>query len=145
MEADIKGKMYQIEEDGRVHKRRGQGFMKAFPDKDGYLKYAFTTGKGTYNVLVHRLVHEIFVGPIPEGMTVDHIDGDRTNNHFSNLQLMTPVDNIVKGNARKWLVEDPEGNTHEVFNLKQFCREKGLHLGHLYTGNYKGWKSHDCY
>jgi hypothetical protein len=42
---------------------------------------------------VHRIVTEAFIGPIPEGMTVNHKDGDRRNNHASNLEIMTLAEN----------------------------------------------------
>lgn len=45
---------------------------------------------------VHRLVYEAFNGPIPKDMTVDHIDEDINNNCLSNLQLLTPSENIKK-------------------------------------------------
>lgn len=38
---------------------------------------------------VHRVVYELEVGPIPKGMTVDHLDGVRTNNLISNLTVKT--------------------------------------------------------
>ena len=43
---------------------------------------------------VHRLVYETFIGPIPEGMKVDHIDGNRSNNNVANLRLVTQSDNM---------------------------------------------------
>lgn len=38
--------------------------------------------------LVHRIVWEMFNGPIPEGMLIDHIDGNGLNNSISNLRLV---------------------------------------------------------
>jgi hypothetical protein len=51
---------------------------------------------------VSRVVYWKFKGPIPEGMTVDHINEDRTDNRLENLQLMTSVENV-----RKSLKENP--------------------------------------
>lgn len=46
-----------------------------------------------YRFLLHRLLYGLFVGPIPEGMTVDHADGDVLNNRLENLRLATRSEN----------------------------------------------------
>lgn len=47
--------------------------------------------------LVHRLVVENFIGPIPKNMVVDHIDGTPTNNALSNLRVVSQRENIHCG------------------------------------------------
>jgi hypothetical protein len=47
----------------------------------GYLHY---NGK-----LHHRSVWESHMGPIPDGYIVHHINGDKTDNRISNLELMS--------------------------------------------------------
>lgn len=47
--------------------------------------------------LVHRLVYETFVGEIPDGMQVNHLDEDVKNNRLENLNLMTCKENINWG------------------------------------------------
>ena len=44
--------------------------------------------------LVHRLVYEVFKGPIQEGFEIDHEDGKRDNNKLINLRLLTKKENI---------------------------------------------------
>jgi len=44
---------------------------------------------------VHTLVAEAFIGPRPSRRhSVNHIDGDRTNNHATNLEWATPIEQI---------------------------------------------------
>ena len=46
------------------------------------------------NYLTHRLVYLLFVAPLEDGMVVCHIDGNKQNNHFSNLMQATQKENI---------------------------------------------------
>lgn len=45
---------------------------------------------------VHRSVYELFVGDIPDGMQIDHIDDNRANNNVYNLRVVTPLENTRK-------------------------------------------------
>ena len=49
---------------------------------------------GNKNKKVHRLVWETFKGPIPDGMHVDHINGDRADNRIENLRVATQSENF---------------------------------------------------
>lgn len=52
-------------------------------------------GKKT-TMQIHRGLWETWKEKISEGLTVDHIDSDPTNNDLDNLQLMTPSENLKK-------------------------------------------------
>ena len=58
----------------------------------GYVRVSFFVRM----VLVHRVIFTLVSGNIPEGMTIDHIDNDKTNNNINNLQLLSHRDNIAK-------------------------------------------------
>ena len=43
----------------------------------------------TQGKLVHRIIWELIHGPIPDGLTLDHKDGNPANNKADNLRLAT--------------------------------------------------------
>lgn len=51
--------------------------------------------------LVHRLVWLAFNGTVPEGLQVNHINEDKTDNRLENLNLMTPKENMNYGTRTK--------------------------------------------
>ena len=50
---------------------------------------------------VHRFVYEIFNGPIPDGMQINHIDSNKQNNCINNLELMTRSENAKHAHEAK--------------------------------------------
>lgn len=50
---------------------------------------------------LHRVVWELVNGPIPEGMQIDHIDGNRTNNFLVNLRVVTHQQNCMNRTKAK--------------------------------------------
>ena len=62
---------------------------------NGYKKvelYKNNKGKTFY---IHRLVFEAFAIKIPKDTDINHIDGNKANNHISNLELATRSENIL--------------------------------------------------
>jgi HNH endonuclease/NUMOD4 motif len=56
----------------------------------GYVQYHFFDRNGQRHPrYISRLVAEAFIGSV-EGFEVDHLDDDNTNNHVSNLEIVTP-------------------------------------------------------
>ena len=101
------GNRYQISEFGHVRSKdmvvgaRGgatairKGRDLALVQKNnGYLCVTLTDGVNRPQISIHRLVARTFLGECPLGLHVLHADGDKTNNHFSNLRYGTPAENI---------------------------------------------------
>ena len=90
---------YEIYEDGRIFSYWTKKFLKPGLNTQGYQKVTLVDNEGnkkTYRL--NRVVYEAVSGsPIPEGMQVNHIDEDKTNDCFRNLNLMSPKDNTNYG------------------------------------------------
>ena len=83
---------------GKITKERWK-IRKPFLDKGGYKCITFSpTPKEPRKLAhkIHRIVAELYVPGYFEGAHVDHIDGNRTNNHYTNLQWCTPEYNLAK-------------------------------------------------
>lgn len=65
--------------------------LKTYAKDNGYIHYVVRGKCGT----VHRLVAETFIGPIPMGMDVDHINHNRMDNRVENLRIVTRAQNLL--------------------------------------------------
>ena len=80
---------YYITEDGEVANLTKK-IMCSLANRNGYKRVQLN--KKLYSV--HCLVWQTFRGAIPNGMVIDHIDGNRGNNALSNLRLVSQSENM---------------------------------------------------
>ncbi|WP_457097485.1 HNH endonuclease [Lysobacter sp. P5_B9] len=59
---------------------------------DGYVRLGGYRDK-TY-LYAHRLVWETVNGPIPDGLEIDHLNGDKADNRARNLEAVTKSENV---------------------------------------------------
>jgi HNH endonuclease/NUMOD4 motif len=93
------GDKYQVSSWGRIRRR---GRLSTIPgiilqphlNSNGYPRVTLVEGRRRRHRLVHRLVMEMFVGPCPARMEINHIDGDKTNNRLDNLEYCTHKENM---------------------------------------------------
>lgn len=105
---DIKGYegLYQVSNLGRVkslnynHTGREE-ILKSQKDKYDYLCVNLYRNGVMKRYTIHRLEYEAFYGKIPDGMQVNHINEDKTDNSLENLNLMTPKENTNWGTGIK--------------------------------------------
>lgn len=79
---------------GRVSSRVGK-ILKAFKDKDGYLRVGLRKEGHNWSKAVHRLVAEAFLGEPAAGLEVDHRNFDKTDNRPCNLRWVTRQENLA--------------------------------------------------
>lgn len=70
---------------------------------------------------VHRIVWELFYGPIPDGMFIDHINGVKDDNRIENLRLATNQQNQFNRKAKNvhWCRQTNQWRVSFTYSKKQ--------------------------
>ena len=97
---------YSVTKEGEIFSHISNKYLKQRKDHGGYFGVSLYLGKKQYSRTVHSLVALAFLGPRPENLVVDHIDGDRSNNSADNLQYITIRENAQKGELTKNRIND---------------------------------------
>jgi hypothetical protein len=82
---------FRVDPDGSIWRVNG-GEVRA-EKKGRYRQVAFGPASARRYVYAHRIVYLVHHGDIPDGMQINHKDGDKWNNHPGNLELATPGEN----------------------------------------------------
>lgn len=88
---------YQVSSLGRVrrlHKTRRPKVLRQQESDRGYFTICLSKDAKVTRHRVCRLVADAFHGPIPRGLEVNHIDGDKGNDAAVNLAIVTRRDNM---------------------------------------------------
>ena len=87
---------YLVSECGKIYSEFSGRILKQHTTYNGYKRIKIRKVK----YYVHQLVVSAFIGERPIGFDskfhIDHIDSDRTNNHVSNLRVISRRDNVYK-------------------------------------------------
>lgn len=133
---DVKGfeGKYQVSNQGRVRSierqiinRRGRKQMIKEvikrPDysPNGYERVSlYKMGKGRH-YRVAKLVYEAFVGPIPEGMEIDHCNGENTDNRLCNIRAVSHRENCNNPITRE---RHKAANESRSRKMKEFWKKR---------------------
>ena len=89
---------YVFYKDGRIYSKYWKKFLIPCVNNYGYVRIKLKCNDGKRRMFYwHRVIYTYFNGAIPEGYEVNHIDENKQNNALSNLNLMTPKENINYG------------------------------------------------
>jgi hypothetical protein len=69
------------------------GRVRKLFEGGGYLRCSFFEDGKVFCLSAHRVVWEAFHGPIPEGLQLNHKNGQKFDNRLDNLELCTASEN----------------------------------------------------
>ena len=151
---------YCINENGFILNIRTRGVIRPSISKKGYLQVCLTN-KNTYNV--HRLVALTFIENEKNKPEVNHIDGNKLNNHISNLEWNTTQENLehkrinnlgktlkaklsatgINNSQAKLDEEDVifiRTNCETIIDIKKFSKELNISIATIYDiKNRRSW------
>jgi len=111
---EVKGyPRYLIYDDGRIWSesdniRWKSRFLNPIVNRQGYFRVGLSNINGLKHFLVSRLVAQHYIPNPLKKRNVDHINGDITNNHISNLRWVSHSENM--NNYRKTQINNTSGH-----------------------------------
>ena len=157
--------LYQVSNLGRVKRVATGRVLKGYKDTCGYLLVSLYKNNIRCNKLIHRLVAQAFIPNHENKPEVNHIDEDKANNLYSNLEWSTRKENnnygtrneragkaISKSNSIPIIATNLKtGEFREFYGSCECARQLGLNQAHItsvlkgrrnqaggYTFKYKG-------
>lgn len=118
---------YTVYENGLIYSNNSRkGFLKPWISS-GY-PYVKINGK---SMAVHRIMCIVFLGGKPNGYTVNHIDGNKQNNHISNLEIVSSAENYrhairtgLKRNISNYLTMDEASDMVEFYESTNYSQKE---------------------
>lgn len=112
--------LYEVSNLGRVYSDHTGRILRPGMNRRHLHVSLYGHGNGGKSHRVHRLVMEAFVGPLPDGQEVRHLDDNPNNNCLNNLVYGTRSENML----------DRVSNGTHHNSVKTHCRQ-----GHEFTAD----------
>lgn len=125
---------YSITEDGTVINNKTKRVKKANFDKYGYLHTRLSDKNKKY--FIHRLVAITYIENPDNKETVNHKDGNKLNNHVSNLEWMSIKENLNHAYNNNLIKRTPIycTKTKRIWDsLSKAAKDNNINPGHLYN------------
>ena len=116
---------YEVSNYGKVRNIKTNKFMKLSENLNGYYSLIlYDVNSKPNRILVHRIVAMVFVkGRTDNKNVVNHLDENKLNNYYKNLEWTTSLGNNTHSFAKKVVMIDKHTNeTLKTFNsIKEAC------------------------
>jgi len=119
--------VYELRSDGLLYSypREGTkgGYSYGTDNGKGYLKAALSLNGKTKTKKMHILVYETFVGEVPKGYDVHHINHNKSDNRVENLQLLTKSEH-KKLHSNSKITKERRSKNHKGHSFTKEQKEK---------------------
>ena len=113
---------YAASKNGEIINVKNKIILKMRDNGNGYLYFTVSDKnlEKPKNYYQHRFVYEVFKGPIPRCLEIDHINNIKKDNRIKNLQLLNHKPNIEKSKNKPIIsINIKTGKKKNIFLLKQ--------------------------
>lgn len=87
---------YLVKETGEIYSNKTKKVLSVLKEKKGYQYTILNVMGKRKHIFIHRLVLAYHKNEsVPDGMQINHKDGDKSNNDISNLETVTGAENML--------------------------------------------------
>lgn len=123
---------YQVSSKGRIASKKGRTFKILSPHKNtkGYLRVSISNNGNEKKFFVHRLVAQAFCVGYDEGKEVNHINGNKLDNNYNNLEWVSHKDNSLHAKSMGLL----KSRKIKVINIQDKSTYSSIVEAYVYSG-----------
>ncbi len=87
---------YTVNEKGEITNTNTGRVLRQSRNQKGYCFLVLSNNGFHKTISIHRIVYKTFIGKLIDGLEINHIDGNKSNNSVSNLEQVTKIENMNK-------------------------------------------------
>lgn len=118
---------YKVFRNGNVMKKSGKGFIKPYKEISGYMSVTLMINGFRKRIYVHRLVAMVYLDNAKTLPSINHKDGNKSNNNIDNLEWVTQSDNlkhaIKTGLLKTVFSPDNQPKIRKHISVDQFTKD----------------------